>query len=105
MPRDRHAADEAATLERSDDKLCDGVSGDGDAPGGGSGGGGLEKLLVLTHGADGADYGAVLNVSDQARVSIGGADVKNFSVCKMTFSHGTAKSNDRLKRVRSIARA
>ena len=59
--------------------------------------------LVLTHGAGDADY-AVLNVSNQARVSIGGADVSIVSVCKMIFCYGTTKSNDSLKRVRDRAR-
>ena len=44
---------------------------------------------MLTHGADGADYGAVLIVSNQARVSIGSADVNNVCVCKMIFGYGT----------------
>ena len=47
-------ADKAAILERPDGKLRKGASGDGDAPGGGSGDAGLEDLLVLTHGAAGA---------------------------------------------------
>ena len=72
--------------------------GNGDAPGGDLGDAGLEELLVLTHGADGADCGAVLNVSDQVRASVGSADVNNNCVCKMIFGYGTAKSNDHLKR-------
>ena len=40
---------------------------------------------MLTHGAGAADYGTVLNVSNQARVSIGGADVNNVSVSIMIF--------------------
>ena len=88
-------ATEAVTLERPDDKLREGLSGNGDASGDSSGDADLEELLVLTHGA-------VLNVAKQARFSIGGADVNNVSVCKMIFGYGTVKSNDRLKRVRGI---
>ena len=87
-------ADKAVTLGRSGDKLCEGASGGGDAPGGGSDDAGLGELLVLTHGA-------VLNVSNQARVSTGGADANNVSVSKMVFGYGAAKSNDRLKHTMS----
>ena len=82
--------------------------GNGDAPGGDLGDAGLEELLVLTHGAGGtdygADYGAVLNVSSQARVSIGGADVNSVCACKMIFGYDTTKSNGRLKRLSGIGR-
>ena len=47
---------------------------------------------MLTHDADDADYGAVLSVSNQARVSIGSAVIKNVSVRKMIFGYGITKS-------------
>ena len=56
---------------------------------------------MLTHDTH---YGAVLNVSNQARVSISGADVNSVCVCKMIFGCGTTKSNDRLKRLSGIGR-
>ena len=56
---------------------------------------------MLTHGAE---YGPVLNVSKQARVSIGGADVNSVCVCKMIFGYGTTKSNGRLERLSGIGR-
>ena len=72
----------------------------GDVLGGGSGSAGLEELLVPTRGTN----GAVLNISNQARVLISGTDANTACVCKMIFSYSTTKSNDCLNRVRGIGR-